>query len=78
LRDYDWEGFSLKRQVLQSEKLLIQRALADSEGVVSRAARLLGFRHHQTLIALINSRHRDLLEARSPVKNRRRSLMRKP
>jgi hypothetical protein len=39
---------------------------------------LLGFRHHQTLIALINSRHRDLLEARSPVKIRRRSLMRKP
>lgn len=78
LREYNWEGFSLKQQVLQSEKVLIQRALADSEGVVSRAARLLGFRHHQTLIALINSRHRDLLEARSPVKIRRRSLMRKP
>jgi tetratricopeptide (TPR) repeat protein len=77
-QDYNWDGFSLKQQVLQSEKVLIQRALLDSGGVVSRAARLLGFRHHQTLIALINSRHRDLLEARSPVRIRRRSLMRKP
>jgi tetratricopeptide (TPR) repeat protein len=76
--EVDWNGFSLKQQMLQSEKMLIQRALVDSGGVVSRAALLLGFRHHQSLIALINSRHRDLLEARSPVKTRRRSIMRKP
>ena len=78
LREHNWEGFSLKHQMLQSEKSLIQRALIDSGGVVSRAARLLGFRHHQSLISLINSRHRDLLEARSPVKIRRRSVMRQP
>jgi tetratricopeptide (TPR) repeat protein len=75
LKDYTWDGFSLKKEMLQSEKRLIQRALSDSGGVVSRAAKLLGFRHHQSLIALINSRHRDLLAARSPVKVRRRSVM---
>ncbi len=75
LKDHSWDGFSLKKQMLQSEKILIQRALNDSGGVVSRAARLLGFRHHQSLIALINSRHRDLLPARSPVRIRRRSVM---
>jgi len=78
LANYNWDGFSLKQRVLQSEKVLIERALLDSGGVVSRAARLLGFKHHQSLIALINSRHRDLLEARSQVRIRRRSLMRKP
>ncbi len=75
LKDHTWDGFSLKKEILQAEKRLIQRALNDSGGVVSQAARLLGFRHHQSLIALINSRHRDLLAVRSPVKVRRRSVM---
>jgi hypothetical protein len=39
---------------------------------------LLGFRHHQSLIALINSRHRDLLGTRSAVRKRRRHLFSKP
>jgi transcriptional regulator with PAS, ATPase and Fis domain len=73
--NHSWDGFSLKKEMLQAEKRLIQRALNDSRGVVSRAAKLLGFRHHQSLIALINSRHRDLLAVRSPVKIRRRSVM---
>lgn len=76
--DQNWEGFSLKRQMLYSEKMIIQRALEDSAGVVSKAARLLGFTHHQSLINLINSRHPDLLKSRSPVRIRRRSIMRKP
>ena len=78
LKDHNWEGFSLKEQMLQSERSLIQRALTDSGGVVSRAAYLLGFKHHQSLITLINSRHRDLLGLRSPVRIRRRSVMWKP
>jgi hypothetical protein len=39
---------------------------------------LLGFRHHQSLIALINSRHRDLLGTRSAVRKRRHHLFSKP
>jgi tetratricopeptide (TPR) repeat protein len=74
----DWEGFSFKREVLKIEKALIERALRDSGGSVTRASRLLGFRHHQSLIALINSRHRDLLGTRSAVRKRRHHLFSKP
>ncbi|HMG75033.1 MAG TPA: helix-turn-helix domain-containing protein, partial [Pyrinomonadaceae bacterium] len=43
-KDYSWEGFSFKQEVLKSEKALIERALRDAGGSVTRAARLLGFR----------------------------------
>jgi len=73
-----WEGFSFKREVLKVEKRFIERALRDAGGSVTRASRLLGFRHHQSLIALINSRHRDLLGTRSAVRKRRHHLFSKP
>ncbi len=73
-----WEGFSFKREVLRVEKNLIERALRDSGGSVTKASRLLGFRHHQSLIALINSRHKDLLGTRSAVRKRRQHLFSKP
>jgi len=72
------EGVSFKQQVLNYEKALIERALRDAGGAVTRAARLLGFRHHQSLISLINSRHRDLLKTRSAVRTRRHHLFSKP
>lgn len=68
-----WEGFSLKAEVLRYEAELIQRALNDAGGGVSYAARLLGFRHHQTFVALLNNRHKNLLHARNPVVPRRRA-----
>ena len=77
-KGYSWEGFSFKQEVLKSEKALIERALRDAGGSVTRAARLLGFRHHQSLISLINSRHKDLLKTRSAVRPRRRHLFSKP
>ncbi|HYY93003.1 MAG TPA: response regulator, partial [Pyrinomonadaceae bacterium] len=70
-----WAGFSLKTEVLRYESELIERALRDAGGVVSRAAKLLGFRHHQTFVALLNNRHKSLLHARSPIVSRRRSLV---
>src|SRR5919198_498102 len=70
-----WAGFSLKREVLRYESELIERALADAGGVVSRAAKLLGFKHHQTFVALLNNRHKGLLHARRPIVPRRRSLV---
>jgi tetratricopeptide (TPR) repeat protein len=73
-----WDGFSFKREVLKIEKKFIERALRDAGGSVTRASRLLGFRHHQSLIALINSRHRDLLGTRSAVRKRRHHLFSKP
>jgi tetratricopeptide (TPR) repeat protein len=69
-----WANFSLKSEVLRYEAELIERALKDAGGVVSHAAKLLGFRHHQTFVALLNNRHRSLLHARTPVVPRRRSV----
>ena len=76
--EVNWGGFSFKKEVLKVEKTFIERALRDAGGSVTKAARLLGFRHHQSLIALINSRHRDLLGTRSAVRKRRHHLFSKP
>jgi two-component system chemotaxis response regulator CheY len=76
--EHSWEGFSFKQEVLKSEKAIIERALRDAGGAVTKAARLLGFRHHQSLIALINSRHKDLLKTRSAVRPRRSHLFSQP
>ena len=70
-----WEGFSLREQTLQFEKALIERALRDSGGAVTKAARLLGLNNHQSLIAVLNGRHRDLLGVRTAVRIRRRAIM---
>jgi hypothetical protein len=73
----DWEGFSLKDSMCRYEAHLIKLALKETGGMVTAAARLLGFRHHQSLITLIGSRHKELIEtgARAPVRSRRRHLM---
>jgi len=73
----NWENFSLKKHVRAFEKALIERALRDSGGAVTKAAHMLGFKHHQSLISLINSRHRDLLNQRSAVRPRRSHLFSK-
>jgi CheY-like chemotaxis protein/tetratricopeptide (TPR) repeat protein len=69
-----WEGFSLKREILKYEAALIERALRDAGGSVTKAARLLGMRH-QSLIYLIKARHRGLLERRSVVRKRRHRIV---
>jgi CheY-like chemotaxis protein len=74
----DWEEFSLRQQVRNYEKALIERALREAGGAVTKAAHLLGFKHHQSLISLINSRHRDLLGTRSAVRKRRSHIFSKP
>jgi hypothetical protein len=74
----DWEDFSFKDAVRRYEGRLITLALKETGGKVTAAARLLGFNHHQSLIALIGSRHKELLEARSPVRARRQHLLDHP
>jgi CheY-like chemotaxis protein len=76
--EVSWEDFSLRQQVRNFEKALIEKALRESGGAVTKAAHLLGFKHHQSLISLINSRHRDLLETRSAVRRRRRHMFSRP
>ena len=68
-------GFSLDSEVLRYEGSLIRKALEDSGGSVTRAARLLGVTH-QGLAFILNGRHSDLLSVRTPVKKRRRSIIR--
>lgn len=77
-KDHTWEGFSFKQHVRDSERAVIERALRDAGGSVTRAARLLGFRHHQSLVSLINSRHKELLHTRSKVRKRRQHLFSPP
>ena len=71
----NWNGFSLRKQTLKFEKTLIERALRDSGGAVTKAARLLGLNNHQSLIAVLNGRHKDLLGVRTAVRIRRRAIM---
>ncbi|HJP92510.1 MAG TPA: helix-turn-helix domain-containing protein, partial [Pyrinomonadaceae bacterium] len=68
-------GFSLDAEVLRYEGNLIRRALEESGGSVTRAARMLGVTH-QGLAFILNGRHSDLLSIRTPVKRRRRSIIR--
>ncbi len=73
----EWKGFCLKDEVRRYERRFIESALQDAKGSVTRAAHMLGLKH-QTLIALLNSRHQNLLHARKPVSPRRRSIIRFP
>ncbi|HYX27941.1 MAG TPA: response regulator [Pyrinomonadaceae bacterium] len=72
--EHTWQGFSFKEHVKESERTVIERALRDAGGSVTKAAHLLGFNHHQSLISLLNTRHKDLLKQRTTVRKRRRHL----
>ncbi|MDT7602670.1 MAG: hypothetical protein QOF61_667 [Acidobacteriota bacterium] len=72
-----WANFSFRGEVKQFEERLIERALADARGSVSRAARLLGFKHHESLNWRLKNRNKTLLQSRTPARRRRRSIMRK-
>lgn len=71
----DWTGFSLKTTVRRYEARLIEPALRDAGGMVTRAAHLLGFKHHHSLVSILNQRHRNLLPKRTPVVPRKRSII---
>jgi len=72
-----FEGFSIRRYVRDAERKVIRRALREAEGSVTKAAHLLGFKHHQSLINLINSRHRQLMNERSTVRKRKRTILKR-
>ncbi|HEY9284682.1 MAG TPA: helix-turn-helix domain-containing protein, partial [Pyrinomonadaceae bacterium] len=72
-----WAGCSFKDEVKRFEENLIERALHDARGRVSHAARLLGFRHHESLNWRLKNRNKSLLAARTPAAPRRRSIIRK-
>lgn len=69
-------GASLTDTVTALEAKLVARALKDEGGSVSRAARRLGV-SYQRLAYLLETRHADLMPARTPAKKRRRSIIKK-
>ena len=68
-------SYSLDDEVRRYEGRLIKQALDAYGGSVTRAARALGITH-QGLAFILNGRHKDLLSARTPIKPRRRSIIR--
>ncbi|HEV2705747.1 MAG TPA: response regulator [Pyrinomonadaceae bacterium] len=71
-----WDKFSFRAEVNRYESFLIERALRDSQGVVTRASQLLGFNHYQSLLTLLQKRHNSLTPVRSPIYPRKRSIVR--
>lgn len=69
-----WEDFSFKEAVRRYEARLIEGALRETGGVVSRTAQLLGLTR-QSLDSMLHRRHRRLLPSRPPTEPRRSSLM---
>jgi DNA-binding NtrC family response regulator len=75
--EHTWEDFSLKEQVRRLEERYIRRALEDSEGRVSQAAKLLGFDDHGSLNSLLKNKYPHLSAARLPPSRRKRSIIRR-
>lgn len=71
------EGFNMYEAVQDFEARLIEQALEEARGSVTKAARLLGLTH-QTLGTILNTRHKGLAAKRTPVRRRLRSIFRKP
>ncbi len=69
-----WAACSLDEEVQLYERSLIQMALKAAHGHVTQAARLLGITH-QRLSSILQGRHKDLHTARTPMKRRKRSMV---
>jgi tetratricopeptide (TPR) repeat protein len=71
----DWTTFSLSETLRRHEARFIQMALEDTDGSVTKAAALLGLPGHQSLNFILHRRHPELLNARRPIRPRRRRLL---
>jgi tetratricopeptide (TPR) repeat protein len=69
------KNFTLQGAIYDLESKFIEQALDEAEGSVTHAAKLLGMRY-QSLSNLLNTKHKRLLKKRTPVKKRRRSIVR--
>ena len=74
----DWTRFSWKQVMRRFEAHFIRLALRDAGGSITEAARLLGITHHQSLSAVLHTRHKNLLNARSTIVPRKRRLIGEP
>lgn len=74
LRD---KNFSFYSAVREYEARLIEQALTEAEGSVTRAARILGLTH-QNLSYMLKKRHKNLAGKRTPPEKRLRSIIKEP
>ena len=58
--------------VVEYEEQLIRRALVDANNKPTQAARLLGLKNHQGLLAMLDNRHKKLREELGITKRPRR------
>ncbi len=58
------------------EERLIELALKEAKGKLTCAARLLGFKHHESLNYRLQNRNKTLQSARKPATARKRSIIR--
>jgi tetratricopeptide (TPR) repeat protein len=71
------KNFSLYGAVHAFEAMLIELALEEAGGSVTRAAKLLGLKH-QTLIAKLQTQHKGLQKKRTPAEKRLKSIIKEP
>jgi tetratricopeptide (TPR) repeat protein len=68
------KNFSLYGAVHEVETRLIEQALEETGGSVTKAAKLLGLKH-QTFIAMLQKRHKGLQPKRRPAEKRLKSII---
>ncbi len=71
------KNFSFFSAVQEFEARIIGQALDATGGNITQAGRLLGL-SHQTLISILNKRHRALLGKRKPPQRRLKSIIKEP
>ena len=64
------QGIDFQQKLLDTEREMITKALAQTGGRITPAARLLKL-SYQALSYIIDSRHKDLLKVRSPKRPRK-------
>jgi tetratricopeptide (TPR) repeat protein len=70
------KGFSLYKEIQDLEARYIEQALEVAEGSVTRAAEKLGIAY-QSLVTLLNKKHKRLQRLRTPPKRRNRTVFKK-
>jgi transcriptional regulator with PAS, ATPase and Fis domain len=71
------KNFSLYGAMSEFEAKLIGQALDEASGSVTKAAKFLGLTH-QTLISILDKRHRPLAAKRKPAQKRLKSIIKEP
>ncbi len=72
-RDIKWDGFALNEMIQEIERAFVRRALRDTDGSVTRAALLIGYKYSESLNSKVKKL--ELQDERLPLKPRRRSII---